>query len=204
MSSHLGSRLIFSSVGWVIPCSFLLSDDIGVLWSWPVCWVFSSVQSLSRVWLFATPWIAAHQASLSITNSRVHSNSCPSSRWCHPAISSSVVPFSCPQSLPVSGSFPMSLLLWVYPFILSGVISPLISSSILGTYWPWEFFFQYPIILPFHTVHGVLKARILSGLPFRSPVDPIKLMYFNCMRYNGNSSLGNCSWHLKRYPLILQ
>ena len=40
---------------------------------------------------------------------RVHSNSCPSSRWCHPAISSSVVPFSsCPQSLPASGSFPMS------------------------------------------------------------------------------------------------
>ena len=41
----------------------------------------------------------------------VHSNSCPSSRWCHPAISSSVVPFSsCPQSLPASESFPMSQL----------------------------------------------------------------------------------------------
>ena len=41
----------------------------------------------------------------------VHSNSCPSSRWCHPAISSSVIPFSsCPQSLPASGSFPMSQL----------------------------------------------------------------------------------------------
>ena len=41
---------------------------------------------------------------------RVHSNSCPSSRWCHPAISSSVVPFSsCPQPLPASESFPMSL-----------------------------------------------------------------------------------------------
>ena len=40
-----------------------------------------------------------------------YSNSCPSSRWCHPAISSSVVPFSsCPQSLPASGSFPMSQL----------------------------------------------------------------------------------------------
>ena len=40
-----------------------------------------------------------------------HSNSCPSSWWCHPAISSSVVPFySCPQSLPTSGSFPMSQL----------------------------------------------------------------------------------------------
>ena len=39
----------------------------------------------------------------------VYSNSCPSSRWCHPAISSSVVPFSsCPQSLPASRSFPMS------------------------------------------------------------------------------------------------
>ena len=41
----------------------------------------------------------------------IHSNLCPSSRWCHPAISSSVVPFSFrPQSLLVSGSFPMSQL----------------------------------------------------------------------------------------------
>ena len=41
----------------------------------------------------------------------VHSNSCPSSQWCHPAISSSVVPFSfCPQSLLASKSFPMSQL----------------------------------------------------------------------------------------------
>ena len=41
----------------------------------------------------------------------VHSNSSPSSRWCHPDISSSVVPFSsCPQSLPASESFPMSQL----------------------------------------------------------------------------------------------
>ena len=43
---------------------------------------------------------------------RVHSDSCPSSQWCHPAISSSVIPFSsCPQSLPASESFPMSQLL---------------------------------------------------------------------------------------------
>ena len=42
---------------------------------------------------------------------RVHSNSCPLSRWCHPAISSSVVPFSsCHQSFPSSGSFQMSQL----------------------------------------------------------------------------------------------
>ena len=164
---------------------------------------FSSVQLLSHVRLFVTPWTTVHQASLSITNSRsppkpmsiksmmpskhfflcyslllmtenkcwtndkttvsnnlscpsrsglvfsdsgsfpcfssvqslvisnslrplelkhtrppcplptpgVHSNSCPSSRWYHPAISSSVLPFSsCPQSLPASESFPMSQL----------------------------------------------------------------------------------------------
>ena len=72
---------------------------------------FSSVQSLIRVWLFATPWIAARQASLSSPTPRVHSNSCPSSRWCHPAILSSLIPFSsCPQSLPTSESFPMSQL----------------------------------------------------------------------------------------------
>ena len=42
---------------------------------------------------------------------RVYSNSCPLSQWCHPAISSSVVPFSSsPQSLPASESFPMSQL----------------------------------------------------------------------------------------------
>ena len=41
----------------------------------------------------------------------VYSNSCPSSQWCHPAMSSSVVPFSsCPKSLPASGSFPRSQL----------------------------------------------------------------------------------------------
>ena len=64
-----------------------------------------SVQSLSRVRLFATPWTAAHWASLSITKSWC-SNSCPSSQWCQSSISSSVVTFSCClQSFPASGSF---------------------------------------------------------------------------------------------------
>ena len=59
-------------------------------------------------------------------------------------------------------------LLWFHLFILSGVISPLFSSSILGTYRSGEFIFQCPIFLPFHTVHGVLKARILEwfAIPF--------------------------------------
>ena len=63
------------------------------------------------VQLFVTPWTAALQASLSITNSGVYSNSCPLSQWCHPTISSSVVPFSSHlQSFTASGSFLMSSL----------------------------------------------------------------------------------------------
>ena len=72
---------------------------------------FSSVQSLSHVWLFATPWIADARPPCPSPTPGVYSNSCPLSRWCHPAISSSVVPFSfCPQPLPASGSFPMNQL----------------------------------------------------------------------------------------------
>ena len=65
-----------------------------------------SDQSLSHVWLFVTPWIAARQASLSITDSQ------SSARLTSiESVISSVVPFSsCPQPLPASESFPMSQL----------------------------------------------------------------------------------------------
>ena len=68
-------------------------------------------------------------------------------------------------------------LLWLCLFILSGVISPLISSSILGTYRPGEFIFQCPVFLPFYTVHGVLKPRILKwfAIPFSSGPHLVKL-----------------------------
>ena len=72
---------------------------------------FSSAQSLSPVRLFATPWSTAHQASLSITNSQSSLKLMSvADQWCHPAISSSVIPFSCLQTLPASGSFPVSQL----------------------------------------------------------------------------------------------
>ena len=74
-----------------------------------------------------------------VLHHRVCSNSCPLSRWCHPAISSSVAPFaSCSQSFPASESFPMSWVLtsWLSLFIPSAAISPLFSGSILGTYQP--------------------------------------------------------------------
>ena len=63
---------------------------------------------------------------------------------------------------PVTSTTDCCFLLWLHLFILSGVISPLFSSSILGTYWPGEIIFQCCVFLPFHTVHGVLKARIVK------------------------------------------
>ena len=73
--------------------------------------LFPVVQLLSPVQLFVTPWTAARQVSLSITISWSLLNSCALSWWCHPIISSSVVPFSsCPQSFPASGSFQVSQL----------------------------------------------------------------------------------------------
>ena len=74
-------------------------------------WIFSSLQSLSHVWLFATPWTAAPQASLSITNSQSllklmsTESVMPSNHLilCHPFLTHL-------QSLPTSGSFQMSQL----------------------------------------------------------------------------------------------
>ena len=60
---------------------------------------------------FMTPWTAAHQLLCPSPTPGAYSNSCLSRRWCHPTISSSVVPLSsCPQSFPASGFFLMSQL----------------------------------------------------------------------------------------------
>ena len=64
------------------------------------------VQSLSCVWLFVTPWSAARRASLSFTISRSLLELSPLSQWCHPTVSSAVVPFSSHLlSFPVSSTF---------------------------------------------------------------------------------------------------
>ena len=69
----------------------------------------ASVQLFSHVWLFVTPWTAARQASLSITNSQSLLKLMSIEWWCHPTILSSVVPFSsCLKSFPASRSFPVS------------------------------------------------------------------------------------------------
>ena len=83
------------------------------------------------------------------------------------------------------------LLLWFCLVILSGVSSPLISHSLLGTYQPGDFIFQCPVFLPFHAIHGVLKARILNWFanPFSSGSCFVRTLHHD------PSFLGGPTWH---------
>ena len=102
--------------------------------------ISQSVQSLSHVQLFATPWIAACQASLSITNSTACPNSRPSSWWCHPTIS-----FSCRLSLLLPSIFPS--------------IRVFSNESVLHIRWPkhWHISFS---ISPSYEYSGLISFRI--------------------------------------------
>ena len=101
-----GGRWIF------FPLIFPLWNNLISYSFWELDKVVSqSVQSLSRVRLFVTPWTQHARSPCPSPTPGVHPKSCPSSRWCPPTISSPVVPFSsCLQSFPPSGSFPMSQL----------------------------------------------------------------------------------------------
>ena len=116
-----------------------------------------SVQfSCSVVSASATPWSAACQATLSVTNSRSPPKPCPLSRWCHPTISSSVVPFSsCPQFFPAPGSFQMSQLFFIFYLLLL----LLFFESALWIRWPkyWSFSFN---IHPSNEQPGLISFRL--------------------------------------------
>ena len=105
---------------------------------------FSSVQSLSRVWLFATPWIAARQASLSITNSR-----------------------NSPRLMSIESVTPSSLLILCRPLLLLPPIPPSIrvfsNESTLPMRWPkyWSFSFS---IIPSKERPGLISFRMDWGL----------------------------------------
>ena len=100
----------------------------------------SSVQSLSRVWLFATPWIAAHQASLSITNSR-----------------------SSHRLMSIESVMPSSHLILCGPLLLLPPIPPSIrvfsNDSTLHMRWPkyWSFSFS---IIPSEEIPGLISFRM--------------------------------------------
>ena len=91
-------------------CVYLWLIQVDV-WQKPIQFCKAVVQLLSCVQLFATPWTAARQASLSITNFQSSLKLMSIESVMPSTISSSVVPFSsCPQSFPASGSFQMSQL----------------------------------------------------------------------------------------------
>ena len=89
--------------------------------------------------------------------------------------------------------------LGLHLFILFGAISPLFSSSILGTYRPGEFIFQGPLFLPFHTVHGVLKARILKwfAIPFSSGPRFFRILYQDLRYANDTTVMAESEEELK-------
>ena len=90
-------------------------------------------------------------------------------------------------------------LLWLRLFILSGVISSLISNSILGTYQSGEFF-QCPIFFPFHTVHWVLQARILKWFAITFSSGPL----FVRTLHHDLSILGGPTQHSSQFHWVRQ
>ena len=112
MSGHISSQLeVATGIYWVETWDAAKHPAVYKTVSYREFHQFSSVESLSHVWLFATPWLQHARPPCPSPTPRVHPNPCPLSWWCHPTISSSVVPFSFrPQSFPASGSFQMSQL----------------------------------------------------------------------------------------------
>ena len=107
----------------LLPIASLCSiSDLSFLRSCPIS--AESVQSLSCIRLFATPGLQHARPPCPSPTPGAYSNSCPLSQWCHPTISSSVIPFSyCLQSFPASGSFQMS------QFFASGGQNIVVSAS---------------------------------------------------------------------------
>ena len=117
----------------------------------------------------------------------LHSNSCPSSQWCHPAISSSVIPFSsCPQSLPAS------------------VFS---SESTLHIMWPkyWSFSFsispsnEHPGLISFRMVW--LDLLVVQGTQESSPTPQFKSINFSALSFLYSPTLTSIHDYWKNHSL---
>ena len=114
-----------------------------------------SVQLLSHIQFFATHGLQYSRPPCPLSTPRACKNSRPSSQWCHPTISSTVVPFSfCLQSLPASGSFPMS------QFFTSGSQSIRASASASVVQWIFRTDFFRINWLYLLAVQGTLKSLL--------------------------------------------
>ena len=88
---------------------------------------------------------------------RACSNSCPLSWWCHPTISSSVVPFSCPQSFPPSGSFPTSQFFASGDWSIGASASASVLPMNIQDWFPLGFRIDWLDLL---AVQGILKSLL--------------------------------------------
>ena len=136
---------------------------------------FNSVQSLSHVRLFVTPWTTARQASPSVTSSQ-NLLKLTSIKRCHPTISSSVVPFSSQlQSFPASGSFPMSQL-----FTSGGQnIGASASTSVL----PMNIQDWFSFSLAFSMIKWMLISLQSRGSQESSPIPQFKRISFSALSF---------------------
>ena len=145
-----------------------------------------SVQLLSHVRLFATSWTAAHQASLSITNSWSLLKVMSIELGCHPTTLSSFIPFhSCLQSFPASESFSMSRL---FPYTGASALASVLSMSIQG-WLPWRL-----------TGLISLLSKGLSGVFSRPQFEGINSLVL-CLLYS--PALTTACDHWKDYSLYI-
>ena len=137
---------------------------------------FSSVQSLSRVWLFATPWTAAHQVSLSITNSR-----------------------SLLKLMSIESVMPSNHLILWRPFLLTSSVFPCIrvfsNESVLRIRWPkyWSFSFsispsnEHPGLISFRM--DLLDLLAVQGTQEASPTPQFKSINSSVLSFPYSSAL---------------
>ena len=151
-------------------------------------YLFNSVQSLSHVQP-CNPTNPQHtRPPCPSPTPGVHPNLCPSNRWCHPAISSSVVPFSsCPQSFPASGSFQ--------------------NDSALQIRWPkyWSFSFN---ISPSNEHPGLISFRMdwldllaVQGTLKSSPTPQFKSINSSALSFLCSPTLTSIHDHWKNHSL---
>ena len=149
--------------------------------NWSILWIAFCCCSVTQcVWLFGTQWTTVLQVSLSSPSPRVYSNSCPLSWWCHPTISSSVVPFSSYlQSFPASGSFLIS------QFFPSGGQSIGVSASSISSSNEYSELISFTIDwFDLLAVQGTLKSLLQhhSSVTPNLCCDETKLQIFVVMR----------------------
>ena len=144
---------------------FFFFTFLWLIFYWLCCYQFSSVQSISNVWLFVTPWIAALQASLSITNSR-----------------------RLLKLISIESVMPSSHLILCRPLLLLPPIPPSIrvfsSESALHMRWPkyWSFSFS---ISPSNEHPGLISFRMdwLDLLAIASSIKILAYVLLVCLIY---------------------